>query len=401
MEQLSRGQRQKLSQFQIPFQFKCQVDVKLPAQNATILAIVTDQNQKIVSAKNIVHEQQSHKAVQIINTNGQQLTPNQAEYFIDLSQLQQHEQIVFVVYFAQLAPRLFDELAIVLSNQIQYRFSHLEFNGEQSIILGVLYLKDSEHRFHAYGNGYQQGLDGLTKHFSFDFSKILTSPISVPHPPKNSQHDTNTTKLPISLPKLWSGKQPTPSIPGGLIHGIYYIEIEQNDGLKSSGSGFAISPGGYILTCYHVIENAHKITVMAEQSQLERQAVVVAADEHHDLALLWLNDQQGLTDWLILGLEREPQLGDELGLLAYPLGTAFGRSVTYSQGIINGVRQQSNTSFLQIDTGAAPGSSGGAIFLRNSGQVIGMLHGGLPMAHGMIVNLGIDLRNLKLLNWVH
>ncbi len=400
MEQLSRGQRQKLSQYQIPLQLKCRVTVQMPAKNATILAIVTNQNHKIESATNIIHQQQSHQAVQIITVSEKQATHNQAEYFVDLSQLREGEQIVFVVYFAQSDPRLFEQINLTINNQIQYCLNHQELNSEQSIILGLLYQKDSEHRFHAYGNGYQQGLEGLMKHFGFDFSKVLSSTsISTPNVHQDSTR-INAAKLPIVLPKLWTGRQATPNIPSGLIHGIYYIEIE-HDGLKSSGSGFAISPGGYILTCYHVIENAHKITVTAEQSQLERQATVVAADEHHDLALLWLNDQQGLTDWLILDLEREPQLGDELGLLAYPLGTAFGRSVTYSQGIINGVRQQSDTSFLQIDTGAAPGSSGGAIFLRNTGQVIGMLHGGLPMAHGMIVNLGIDLRNLRLLNWVY
>ena len=128
--------------------------------------------------------------------------------------------------------------------------------------------------------------------------------------------------------------------------------------------------------------------------------MVLASDEHHDLALLYLTDQQGFTDWLVLDLEREPQLGDELGLLAYPLGTTFGRNVTYSKGIINGIRQQDGTPFLQIDTGAAPGSSGGAIFSSQTGKVVGVLHGGLPLGHGMIINLGIDIRNLKQLGWV-
>jgi stress response protein SCP2 len=391
MEQLTRGQRVKLKQWQLPKQFKCSILVRLPAQTPTIIAAVTNQNQKIESAQDIISQKQSHLAIQIT-----QQSNGQTEFLVDLSQLKPNQQIVFALYFAQPASRLFDEIAVSLGGQIQYRFTNQERSGEQSIILGVLYEKDHEHRFHAYGNGYQLGIEGLIKHFDFDLGNVLTPTA----PAKSKTSFPEHLASPLQLPQLWSGRQPTPSIPGGLTYGIYYIEVEQQDGLTSSGSGFAISPGGFILTCYHVIDQAAKVTVTAEQTHWQRNAIVVAASEHHDLALLWLDDRQGLTEWLMLDLEREPALGDELGLLAYPLGTTFGRSVTYSQGIINGVRQQSETSFLQIDTGAAPGSSGGAIFLRNTGKVVGMLHGGLPMAHGMIINLGIDLRNLKKLGWI-
>lgn len=386
LPQLTRGQRLKLSQFGLPKQFKCQIAVQASVA-PTVFAFVTDQNQKIKDASHIVYRQQSHVAVQHIQALGGH------EFLVDLEQLQADEQIVFVAIFQK--PQSFHEISLTLNTQVEFKLTQAEYALEQSLILGVLYEKDGEKRFHAYGNGYTH-IAGLVEHFGFDFRSLLEPQKLGNQPATNS----NTLSQPLQLPQLWSGKQTMPSIPGGLTHAIQYIATEQDGNHASSGSGFAISPGGYLLTCYHVIEGAARISVTTENSNHVRNAIVVATDEHHDLALLWLDDQQGFSDWLLLDLEREPQLGDELGLLAYPLGTTFGRSVSYSQGIINGIRQQSDTPFLQIDTGAAPGSSGGAIFSRNSGKVVGILHGGLPMAHGMIINLGIDIRNLKTLGWV-
>ncbi len=392
MQQLNRGQRLKLSQVGLGQQLTVQVAVNGAAITPTVIAAITDANQRIESAQQIVSQKQSHAAIQVSSQ-----TSSVTTYLLDLEKLNPDQQIVLFLSFPTRHNKLFSGILVTIGNTLEFTLPHAEYAQEQSLILGVFYHKENEHRFHAYGNGYFDSTEGLTTHFKFDIRSLLEPKAvvnsSLPSP-SLAQH-----QLPIRLPSAWAGRQHV-TVPSGLVPSIQFIEVTQTDGQKSSGSGFAIGPGGYLITCHHVIEDASSISIITEQSTESRAAMVVATDEHHDLALLYVTDNQGFSDWLLLDLDREPQLGDELGLLAYPLGTTFGRNVTYSKGIINGIRQQDGTPFLQIDTGAAPGSSGGAIFSSQMGKVVGVLHGGLPLGHGMIINLGVDIRNLKQLGWV-
>ncbi len=397
MQLLNRGQRIKLSQYSLGSQFTCQVSVQNAAIAPIVMATITNSEQRIQNSQGIISQKQSHAAIQVSNQ-----TSNQTNFLVDLEKLHPNEQIVLVIAFSIRKNKLFEEIKVSIGKDLVFVLPHADYSQEQSIILGVFYEKDQEKRFHAYGNGYFDSINGLTGHFGYDFRSVLepTPAPTTSAPQQNSNHKPSSNhQLPIRLPNYWAGRQNL-AIPSGLVTSIQFIEVEQLDGQRASGSGFAISPGGFLMTCYHVIEDAARVSIITEQTSQSREAIVVASDEHHDLALLWVTDQQGFTDWLQLDLEREPQLGDELGLLAYPLGNTFGRNVTYSKGIINGIREQEGTPFLQIDTGAAPGSSGGAIFSSQTGKVIGVLHGGLPLGHGMIINLGIDIRNVKQLGWV-
>ena len=55
----------------------------------------------------------------------------------------------------------------------------------------------------------------------------------------------------------------------------------------------------------------------------------------------------------------------------------------------------------QVDTGAAPGSSGGPVFRRADGRVVGVLTSGLStQMGGMLVNFAVDIRRLWQLGWV-
>ena len=125
----------------------------------------------------------------------------------------------------------------------------------------------------------------------------------------------------------------------------------------------------------------------------------VAGDAENDLALLRISDGNGVPNWLLLDRDAEPTLGQNVGLFGFPLGLHLGLDVTYSQGIVNSIRKRENRPILQLDAGAAPGSSGGPVFDRSSGRVIAMLTSGIHGAGGMHVNFAIDLRALWPLGW--
>ena len=137
---------------------------------------------------------------------------------------------------------------------------------------------------------------------------------------------------------------------------------------NSLGSGFIISPDGYILTNAHVARDADKIIVRLID-QRERPAKVIGVDE--------------LTDVAVLKIEGENlpavKIGDsdtlEVGEWVLAIGSPFGLEHTATQGIVSAVGRNlpsgSYVPFIQSDVAVNPGSSGGPMFnLR--GEVVGI-----------------------------
>jgi len=205
---------------------------------------------------------------------------------------------------------------------------------------------------------------------------------------------------PVRVPSSWAGDR-VPGLPGGVLRSVGMVLSEQADGRTFSGTGFLVGPGGHFLTCSHVIEGARTVSIVMEGTSAARRAELVQDNPDFDLALLWIADRHGSTDWMLLAdQDQAPELGAELGLLGYPLGTDLGHSVTYSQGIINSVRKKGELNVLQVDTGAAPGSSGGPVFRRSDGRVVGLLTSGLNLeGRGMLANFAIDIRTVWRLGW--
>ena len=137
---------------------------------------------------------------------------------------------------------------------------------------------------------------------------------------------------------------------------------------RSLGSGFVISPDGFILTNNHVIAAAREILVkMSDRRQFP--ARVVGRDPHSDLALLKVNADSLPT--LTPGDVSRLKVGEWVVAIGSPFG--FEHSVT--KGIVS-AKQRSLSSeqyvpFIQTDVPINPGNSGGPLFnLR--GEVVGI-----------------------------
>src|SRR5262249_29285107 len=142
---------------------------------------------------------------------------------------------------------------------------------------------------------------------------------------------------------------------------------------KSTGTGFLISPEGYLLTAYHVINGATSIEVRMNGATDFIPAVYVDGDKDADLGVLKI-DRVGELSTQIVGPGYELRRGMALGLLGYPMGEAFGAEVTYTSGDLSSVRQSPDgVQIFQIDVSAYGGNSGGPVFLSQTGEVIGVL----------------------------
>jgi len=142
---------------------------------------------------------------------------------------------------------------------------------------------------------------------------------------------------------------------------------------QATGSGIVINGTGTILTNYHVIENAIKVTVSFEKGQTV-DAQVVGKDPSNDLAVLHI-PTDGLTlHPLTLGDSSSVQVGDPV----LAIGNPFDLERTLTTGVISALQRQITApngftidNVLQTDAPINPGNSGGPL-LNAAGQVIGI-----------------------------
>ena len=139
---------------------------------------------------------------------------------------------------------------------------------------------------------------------------------------------------------------------------------------RGVGSGFIVDSKGYVLTNYHVIEDATRITVGLQSGEKYR-GTVVGVDAETDVAVLKIDTQRDLPT-LPLGDSNEAQVGD--WVLA--MGSPFGLDQTVTAGIISKKERESPSfnpfqRFLQTDAAINRGNSGGPL-VNMRGEVIGM-----------------------------
>ncbi|MCZ7592894.1 MAG: PDZ domain-containing protein [Kiritimatiellae bacterium] len=140
----------------------------------------------------------------------------------------------------------------------------------------------------------------------------------------------------------------------------------------SLGSGVVVDENGYILTNYHVIEQASKIRVgLGDENTYD--ATLLAGDPMNDLALLKITPSEPLR--AITFAEDDDLL---LGETVVALGNPFGFSQTVTAGVLSGINREARyrdrvmyRDILQTDAAVNYGSSGGPL-VNLDGEMIGL-----------------------------
>jgi serine protease Do len=142
---------------------------------------------------------------------------------------------------------------------------------------------------------------------------------------------------------------------------------------QSLGSGVIVSPNGYIVTNFHVVDKADRIRVslMGESATISYPAKVIGTDRETDLAVIKIDVNRPLPV-AKLGNSDSMQVGD--WVLA--IGSPFGLKSTVTAGIVsakgrNIVPGRQFQSFIQTDAAINPGNSGGPLVNMDS-EVIGI-----------------------------
>ncbi len=180
---------------------------------------------------------------------------------------------------------------------------------------------------------------------------------------------TADTRTQLTLPEIYSNyKMSTVGITVDIVSTNIFGQTVKG---AAAGSGFVISDDGYIVTNYHVIQNANTVTVCFADGA-SYPAAVVGGEAKNDVAVLKI-EAAGLAP-VVLGDSEVMLVGEQVAAIGNPLGeltftltsgyvSALDRAITMGDGVV--------MNMLQTDTAINSGTSGGPLF-NVYGEVIGI-----------------------------
>lgn len=159
---------------------------------------------------------------------------------------------------------------------------------------------------------------------------------------------------------------------------LYDQKVPELKKFTVSGTAFALTSNGLLVTNNHVIEGVNKIEVRGINGNFDTtyQAKVLIKDKNNDLAILKIDDPNFITLGTIPYALKIPidSVGESVFVLGYPLRSTMGDEIKLTNGIIS-----SKTGFngditsYQLSVPIQPGNSGGPLFDKK-GDLIGIIN---------------------------
>lgn len=142
---------------------------------------------------------------------------------------------------------------------------------------------------------------------------------------------------------------------------------------QGAGTGFIWNDKGYIVTNFHLIQDAQAATItLSDQTTL--QASLIGVEPDKDIAVLKVETTKRSLTPIPLGRSRDLRVGQKV----YAIGNPFGFDHTLTTGVISGLGREIKSvtdrpiqGVIQTDAAINPGNSGGPL-LDSSGRLIGM-----------------------------
>ena len=208
-------------------------------------------------------------------------------------------------------------------------------------------------------------------------TKFISNPVSAFSVNNNTQRNLGTS----SLPDLTFAANKTID---AVVHVKNTSIVEESDSWAlqffygddskkkvGTGSGVIISPDGYIITNYHVIENSSEVIVTTNNNK-EYEAEIIGFDEVTDIAVLKIDSNIKL-DYIFFGDSDSTLIGEWVLAVGNPynLNSTVTACIVSSKSRDLNEYDQKNQSFIQTDAAVNFGNSGGAL-VNIQGELIGI-----------------------------
>lgn len=199
---------------------------------------------------------------------------------------------------------------------------------------------------------------------------LLLSAVAYAQTPDYSQFKTNDEENNIEIFKTVS-----PSVVNitnsRLVRSFYAFNPQEVP--QGSGTGFVWNEEGYIVTNYHVVQQADRVTVTLQDGS-SYSAAAVGVDPDKDLAVLKID----ATDADLVAVRPGDSSLLEVGRKVIAIGNPFGLDTTMTVGVVSALGREIDSQsrrkirdVIQTDAAINPGNSGGPL-LNSLGQLVGV-----------------------------
>lgn len=231
------------------------------------------------------------------------------------------------------------------------------------------------------------GLAGLLANANFDHSFGDPQPRRTwPVPGSGGDSDWTLDDLPWGEPdpsvQLSVSAETGAALSGRDVHekvlpSIVYVRAQEKGAMGQSyftGAGIIVTGSGYVLTNFHIIEEADTVQLMLLTGQTAyHDAEVIGVDQEFDLAVLKFHGEGLDLTPARLGDSDALAVGDTVYAEGNPMGYLLG---SMSSGIVSALDRDSETGsrglgMIQTDVPLNPGNSGGAL-VNERGEVVGI-----------------------------
>jgi S1-C subfamily serine protease len=207
--------------------------------------------------------------------------------------------------------------------------------------------------------------------------------------------------FPTSEPSFATGPDAVVEVVERVLPAVVNVVAETGGG-RGEGTGFIVRSDGIIVTNFHVVERATRISVLTSDEDPERfDARVIGGDIEADLAVLDVDASDLPT--VPLGDSSALELGEQVVAIGYALGLEGGPSVT--TGIVSSLtrrivvpddqclecerQRRVYADVIQTDAAINPGNSGGPL-VNLAGEVVGINTAGAGQAENIGFAIQID-----------